>query len=95
MGEKTYLLLLPASTGHQCRTPGLNHLSPTLTQSPLHTASLCFAPGLLHHRAKLRAAPTPHSSHRPKIHKITQEQAIIYTDSDTIAKASNKHALNS
>lgn len=71
-GKKSYLLLPPASTGHRCRTPGPNHLSPTSVQSPLHTTSLYSVPGLLHHRAKLHAAPTPHSSHHPKTHKITQ-----------------------
>lgn len=73
MEKISYPLHPLASTGHQCRTPGLNHLSPTSAQSPLHTTALCSVPGLLHHRAKLRAVPTLHSSHHPKIHKITQK----------------------
>lgn len=72
-----YLLLPPASTVHQCRTPGLSHLSPTSARSPLHIASLCFAPGSLHHRAKPHGAPTPHSSRHPTTNRINDWQTIL------------------
>lgn len=76
-GFIAYLLLPPASTVHQCRTPGLSHLSPTSARSPLRTASLCFAPGSLHHRAKPHGAPTPHSSRHPTSNRINDWTTIL------------------
>lgn len=67
-----YLLLPPASTERQCRTPGPSLLSPTSAQSLPHKVSLCFAPGSSHRRAKPHGVPTPRSSHHPTINQTNK-----------------------